>query len=583
MAFALLCLLIASVLGAPSNPVLILMEPALAVPEAARGLYVEDAWVRWPRREGATGNRLLSIATGLDWRGDPADYRFTQVAPDDWRSGNAPKLRDRGYFDAKRAWLPAGISMLALGPGRSRDALFLALDEAASVRPLKMGDRWPEGRLLVCQATGWNDVEAIQNTTTGRVLVVEYPPLAEGDLSRAWLRGKAWPAGRTNLSGTAVPALPIYASTGEVPGLIPAREVGHLLTGQGEPGWQADPGRAWPGADRWLDYVSDVGLLVRGALGIVAMGLLVWGLRLVADERRSRAYFGAVAAFAMAIPVTVLAGAFAHWAGTGARMVAFPIVGLALGATTVAVYALCRRRLPLTHRLWPVAAVLVPVLLVGEPVFTAFSGPLDLLARPISPEPLGLLLAGLLVLVAGARGEPGAKGLGRVFAVAATGMGLFAGVWWAEHRWLLASLPGLVSLGAAGRLRWWMGIPLIPLSEGASALVRRGVVYREGGLVRHGLDPLAFDIAPVARFLISPAVLVGALVAVAAFVFTPSFATHQLRRVWARSPLTRLMANLAGALAVLGLFQTPLLDAAYVVLAATVSTLLSEAVWTSPE
>lgn len=582
-ALALLFLLVASAFGASTNPVLVLLEPAMAVPEAARGLYIEDAWVRWPRRDGATGNRLLSIASGLDWRGDVRDYRFRLVPPDAWRSENLERLRARGYFEAKRRALPAGVAMLALGPGRSRDALLLALDEAGPVKPIRLSESWPEGRLIVCQASGWNDIEAIQRATTGRVLVVEYPPLAEGDLSRAWLRGNAWPVGRTNLGGTKLPALPVYTSTGEVPGLIPAREVGRLLTTSAEPSWVSDPGQNWPGADRWLAYVEDVGRLVRGALGVAALALVLWGLRLVADERRSRAFCAGVGALALAIPVTLLAGAFVHPLGMGAQVVAFPLAGLAMGVTSVGVYTLSRRRLPLTHRWWPVAAVAVPALLIANPVFSAMSGPLDLLARPVSPEPLGLLLAGILVLVAGGRGEPGAKGFGRLMAAVATGLGLFAGVWWAEGNWLVALLPGLIAIGATGRLRWWMGFALIPFTSTAAALVRKGVVFQEGGLLRQAGDALAFDVAPVVRFLISPAVLIGALAVVAVFVFTPAFATHQLRRVWARSPLTRLLAHLSGALAVVGVFQPPLLDASYIVLVATFLVLLGEAIWTAPE
>ena len=108
-------------------------------------------------------------------------------------------------------------------------------------------------------------------------------------------------------------------------------------------------------------------------------------------------------------------------------------------------------------------------------------------------------------------------------------------------------------------------------------------MYREGGLIRVWADRDGFDLAPVVRFLISPAVLVGALVLGAALVFTPAFATHQLRRVWGRSALARGLAGLSLALLPVGVFQAPVLDAAYIVFAAAVFVLLAEAVWTSPE
>jgi hypothetical protein len=148
-------------------------------------------------------------------------------------------------------------------------------------------------------------------------------------------------------------------------------------------------------------------------------------------------------------------------------------------------------------------------------------------------------------------------------------------------------LPILAFLAAGQRFRigfrWWMGLVLVPLAEGVQALVRGGVVYREGGLIRTWAERGAFDIAPVVRFLISPAVLVGGLILGAALVFMPAFATHQLRRVWGRSPLARGLAGLALAMLPVGAFQAPVLDAAYIVFASGVFVLLAEAVWTSPE
>lgn len=552
-----------------SNPVLVLIEPAVAVPTAARGLYVEDAWVRWPRADGATGNRLLSLLTGEDWRGDSADYRFTQTGRDGWQAGNLASLRERGYFAAK---IPAAA--LVLGPGRSRDVLLLAADEKALVKPFRLEDRWPEGRLMVAQAAGWDDVAAILRATTGRVLVLEYPPLEGDEVSRAWLRGAAWPKGRTNLAGTAVPALPTYRVTGDVPGLIPAREVGRLLTGTSEPKWIADPGPRWPGADRWIRYAREVGMGARAFLGLAAFALLLWGVRLVADERRSRSYFGAVSALALAIPTVVLAGGLARFGGMAAWPVAFPVVGLALGAVGGGLYLAARRWLPLTHRLWPVALAAALATVIGEPDYSALSGPLDLVPRNVAPEPLGLMLASVLVLVAGARGERLGSGIGFGVAAGCALAGLSSG---------LALLPLLAAVAAHRRFRWWMGLVLVPFTDGVQALVRGGAVYREGGLLRVLSDRAAYDVAPVVRFLISPALLVGALALGSAWVFSPAFATHQVRRIWGRSPLARSLAGLSLALVPVGIFQAPVLDAAYVVLVAAVFTLFAEALWTSPE
>jgi hypothetical protein len=570
VALGLLASLVALAGAAPaSNPVLVLIEPAVAVPAAARGLYVEDAWVRWPRAEGATGNRLLSLLTGEDWRGDPADYRFTQSGRDTWQAGNLARLKERGYLDAK---IPAAA--LVLGPGRSRDVLLLAADEAAPVKPYGLEDKWPEGRLMVAQAGGWDDVAAIERGTQGRVLVLEYPPLEGDEVSRAWLRGNAWPQGRTNLAGTAVPALPEYKATGGIPGLIPAWEIGRLLTGSQEPKWVADPGPRWPGADRWVRYVREVGMGARALLGLAAFALLLWGVRLVSDERRSRSYFTGIFALALAIPVIVLAGSLTRLGGMAAWPVAFPVVGVALGAIAAGLYFASRRWLPLTHRLWPVALAAALASAIGEADYSALSGPLDLAPRPVAAEPMGLMLAGVLVLVAGARGERLAMGIGLGVAAGVALTGMAAG---------FALLPLLAVLAAHRRFRWWMGLALVPFTEGMQALLRGGAVYREGGLLRVLSDRAAFDIAPVVRFLISPALLLGVLALGSAWVFSPAFATHQIRRIWGRSPLARSLGRLSLALVPAGIFQPPVLDAAYIVLASAVFVLFTEAVWTSSE
>ncbi|MFQ1040085.1 hypothetical protein ACEWB5_25925, partial [Citrobacter koseri] len=139
---------------------------------------------------------------------------------------------------------------------------------------------------------------------------------------------------------------------------------------------------------------------------------------------------------------------------------------------------------------------------IGQADYSALSGPLDLAPRTVAAEPLGLMLAGVLVLVAGARGERLAMGIG---------LGVTAGLALIRMEPGFALLPLLAVLAAHRRFRWWMGLALVQFTEGMQALVRGGAVYREGGLLRVLSERVAFDLAPLVRFLISPALLLGAL------------------------------------------------------------------------
>jgi hypothetical protein len=581
---AMLFVLLATRLAAASEPnaVLLLIEPLAAGPAAPPESYVHDVWVRWPASEGATENRLLSVVTSADWRGAPQDYAFRNHRQNVWRAENREAMIARGYFRAKRENLRSGTAALAIGPGVSERVLLLAVEEAGRVEPVPLASPWPKGRLMIGQARNWDEVDAVRRRTSGRLLVVEYPIPAESVAGRAWLLGNSWPRGRIAPNGLPAPALPLYRDMGDVPGLVPARNLAQLALGQPEPRWLDDPGARWTGADRWLGFVGQVGPWVRGLLGVAAMLLAVWGLRLVADERRSRAYAYALSALFLAIPAVVMAGGLARVGGVGAWPVWFVAAALTLVGVGYGLKGGAERALPGVHPHWAVAGLSVLMLALAEPTYSAFSGPLGTLPRAIPPEPLGALLAALVVLIGGARSEPVAGWLGRGLALALALLGLLAGAWWSLGQPLLSVLPLGAWLAGTGRLRLWM-IPLGWLaSEGLTNALTHGVAYRAGGLIGALPERDALDLAPLVRFVFSPAFLVGGLFLVACAVFTPAFAGHQLRRAWRHSSVTRGLAVYAAALAGLGVMQPPLLDASYVVGVGAGLFLLGEAVWTSP-
>jgi hypothetical protein len=570
--WALLAACLAASLGRAeppnANPVLVLLPPASTGPNPPPGSYRHDAWVRWPPTDGVSGNRLLSLVTGADWIGDPRDYDFRATEEGDWRASALTRLRERGHFEAKHRALGMPTAALQTSGSNVPSVLLAAVDRSGTVTPVPIGDRWPAGTLMIFGAHGWDEVALVRKATRGRIAVVEYPPPKDANLSRLWLYGP-WPLGRTDLSGTLRPALP---GSGPVPGLLEAREVGPLLAGTSEVDWTADPGDAWPGAKEWHDLVAVGGPIARGVWGAILFLALVLGLRYVADERRSRRGAELLEVAAIVPLAVMVTGTWLRWGSysVGGAAALFLILPLLLGLS---------RRLRL--KLPPLAATGWTIwagALAATPTFSPFSGPLDLLAPSASPEGLGYLYLGIALAASARRTAwPVAIGVGATLLLGIAGVG-----WWAPAGTGLVWLPVAAFAAGRGRLRIWMAPIAWAMTDGLPIALTHGLAYRPGGLANTWLEWQAHDLGIVLRFLISPAVLVTGLLLGAAALWVPGFAVHQLRKVWLASTVPPNLGRMAGFFLVLGLFQPPLCDVAWVVGVGFAIVLLMEALWFSP-
>ncbi|MGV3614996.1 MAG: hypothetical protein ACO1SV_06640 [Fimbriimonas sp.] len=570
--------------AALANDVLVLMEPVTTGVHAPPGSESRVVWVRWPLRNGATGNQLLSLVTGADWRGDPADYRFRVSGANEWQADNLAAMRSRGHFVARERHIRVPTIAVTASAGIFRDVLLLAVGQEGRVRPLGLKDRWPQGSLAFCKARGWQELAAIEGATDGRVLVVEYPPPGGGEFGRAWLRGRGWPVWRSFRDrGVEEPYVPVYLDPPSIPGYFQARDLTDLFLHRSPVEWERPRSQGWPDLQPWIDYARDVGYALRAILGVGAAILLIWGLRLVADERRSRTFARCLIPFLLVIPATSLAGEIARASGPGAFFGTGALAISGLFVVTTGVNGLVRRFLPHTHPLWGIAIVAAATVALTSPIYSAFSGPFGSPMRDFSPEPIGALMVAGVVLIAGAGEGRFTRGFGRGMILFACVAGVSRLFWWQASDFVVAGLPLVSWIACDRRFRPWMVALVIPFTGGMLNLIQSGVTYRPGGLVGRLSDWGAFDMSVIVRFAISPAVLGTVLALICGLVFLPSFAAHQLRRAWRRSPLCRPLATLGAALGILGVFQAPLLDVAYIVAAAAVLVLLLEAVWTAPD
>src|SRR5579884_2349507 len=101
----LICLFLALCLAAVasagekvSNPVLVLVERGTYDPDVNPDTYVHPTWVRWPEASApGRDNRLFSIMTDVDWRGERAAWHF-RASGRSWLAEGYPVLADIGYF-----------------------------------------------------------------------------------------------------------------------------------------------------------------------------------------------------------------------------------------------------------------------------------------------------------------------------------------------------------------------------------------------------------------------------------------------------------------------------------------------------
>ena len=283
---------------------LILIQHDKAGPNLPSADVIHGEWIRWPENQPNWNNRILALAGGVDLQGEAADMSL-KPRRDGWIAYNGRRLRARGFFAARAAYL-RGVPTTIVGnatPGVSSSVLFLGLDGPSRVvRIQPFGAPMPPFGLVVYEAVGWDDAIAVSRRVSGRSLIVEYPPAGDDGWSRYWLRGP-WP-----------PGVPTEADV-EVPGLVRARRALALLLRPGEFRWRpGDPG-AWGGPNRWLEHGRGDTPWVLGGWFALATFVIAWALAQVMNEDRGPFVSEMLALVALSPAALVLAGAAARVGG----------------------------------------------------------------------------------------------------------------------------------------------------------------------------------------------------------------------------------------------------------------------------
>lgn len=558
VAFLLLACLAA---GRPfSNPVLVLVEPGLPGlfdPEVDPNTFVHETWIRWPEEAlPPHGNRLLSVATGNPWAGNARDFQFASAGAGRWRSENFEALRARGHFKARDPlWGVGGVVALQNMAGNARrDAMLLALDSSSAVvAPVPLEEEWPTGKTMVIEARRGEEVARLSQLTTGRMLVVEYPPRAGENRSRFWLRGQGWPQG-----------VPTEGRL-RVPGLIRAETVASLLLRPDSLRWDT-PSPTWSGANRWMDYAQRTRAWVMWVAGIAIAGGMVAAAWTIGQERRSAGLSVFLRSLFLLPAALVLGGNLARFGGLNGAVVWMAVsMAAVVGLSALANFVFVRGR-------WgtPIAGyalVSALVLLATDPRYSIWSGAFGRIERDVPPEALGALVAslavGLSALAPWSRGARMGAWIGISCLVVSAA---FLPVWWKGNALLAGIGIVLIPLAVWRRAR----LPLfgVGLIEGlliAPQATKRGFAFLPDDLALSFDQAGAVNAYDYVRFLVSPLLLIGLLLAGMFVLFGAGFFNHQVRFAWREATAARIALGSAGLLAALGLASPTLLLAAPIV------------------
>lgn len=550
-----------------SNPVLVLVQPGLPNlfdPTVDPDSVVHDCWIRWPAEKlPSNANRLLTIATGIDWAGERGDSQFEWAAKRTWKSLSFHKLKDRGHFLAReKVWGKDELFALTNGIGEApRDALLLALGPTSPyVRTVALEGGWPVGKTLVLEATRAEDIRQVMARTKGRILVVEYPPPHGQNWSRAWTKGSGWPDG--------VPT----DSNLRVPGLMGADRIGDFLRDPESFRWGKPP-PAWTGANRWFGYVATTRFPLFVFLGVLALGVAFAGAYTVGQERRSIFLTAVLRALTLLPAAMVAGGNLAFYAGLSGIAV-WTVVAWAAFCGLAATINLGIVKAGWKPDMLGYGAVGLVALLVSDPRFSIYSTIFSGASPGAPPEPLGAMLVSTAIV-----------------------LGCFRPWRRTSRMAVLVSMAGLIAVGWALPV-WWResGIPVgmwvIPVvcwardrrllfSVGLAAgvvvglaILLRGFAYLPGGLIATRSQFRAINLFDLIHASISPPAIGLAFFAGAVLLFGTRFLGHQVRVAWREQDAARIAMGAAGWCLALSIVAPRLFESSVYILCGVVVVVL---------
>lgn len=569
-----------------SNDILVLIQPAQAGPAVDSDSYWQPQWVLWPPDVAAgDGGRLLSIATGANWVGDPADFGFVALDRGQaWRSADFEKQRNVGRFAVRSAMYGGLRTDLLVGKSgsASRNGLRLALNgDSPVVKPFRIDDRnWPAGSLMVAEASGWDEVAQLKASTVGRVLVVEYPPKQDTPWSRYWLMGHGWQIGGVGLTATAENAVVPMQADLPVPGLIRARMLVPLVEHPGRFRTAEVTPRDWPGASRFLETSQADGFYLGAGWIAACVGAVIWAAVLIANERESKVLPALLNAVMLSPAIVALAGVLERDLGVQEWPVWLALSAVTLVAATLGLGAGIRRWAPRSHPLLSLCVVGLIVLAVADPLWGFLSPVFGGGSLTVSPIALGAMCAYLGALVAFLRGAGKLVWLGRLACLMFLLGGAWMRAWWLGDLGAALFVPTACLIVGEGWFQKPMLVAFLLWPASLFVLVTGGFVWAPLGLLKDAQGRSGINLALYSDFLLSPSLVVALALTGAIALFGFKFFFHQLRTLVKIDRRRNALPWLAACGGAFGLLHPAFLPAAVVLGVGAALALMCDAVQT---
>jgi len=515
------------------NDVLVLIQPALAEPQIDPTNYWVPEWVLWPSTIGSGSNgQLLTIGAGEDWFGGfgPMDFITRGI------------LKGQGYFFARSksfAGLRTHLLMNARGDAIG-NAILLSVNwdsNAGDLSPSRATAIWPKNCLMIAEALSWDDVAQFESGTSGRVLVVEYPPRQDQLWTRFWLRGHQWPSWPRPDGGSSLfrfdentrhllPRPP--GST--VPGLVPAKELIRLVTRPELFQWDRLSIRQWPGANRFLALGHGVGRWVALAWLLLSAVVVVWGTGVVSSERSSRALPQLLVLLLLSPAILDLAG----WVGRHLGIDTWPVwvflAAIGLMATNYGLNRLLLRNLPKLHPLAATYSIGLVVMIAFNPVWSFLSPTFGGRVWPISPVAAAAVFGYLAGLVSSVQNcQVGAKWFGRGACVCVLLVGLLTRHWLSVDLGLATLIPISSFMIGERLIRKPMFLAATFWPTSTAQIVKGGLIWAPAGLLRNGHDMVGLNGYEYFEFLTSGCLLAFLIVGGGIVLFGHRFFYHQIK------------------------------------------------------
>jgi hypothetical protein len=557
--------------------------------------------VVWPPSLTLCGsNRLLSLMTGLDWKGDDYDLSFSpndEGAPPERQSfeaRNFAALSGRGYFTARERYLGrlnvSAVSRPQGPPASSPVSLLLALDQGNHIRPVPFGKFGGRAGLLVFEAESWEEQNEVSAGVQGRTLVLELPEAhaingpyvnPEEVIGHVYFRGLGWPRG-----------YPVDPSTG-IPGLIRARSAVKLLLQPESFEWVSQPA-SHDTPTLWFAHVRAMTPILLFTFSLVIVYVLGSAVYCIIVEHRGRLAAWVMTGIALAPADLLLSGWLDRVFGIEPWFGFFVVTATILGSLAAVLQQFFTRAFPEAHRLLGVAVVGLGASLLGDPNWSAFSSVFTASGNRTSPEAIGAATAYLCAVVAFAQptkperslaGAP-AQWFARAVALGVALLVALGSVWLSGDDWTYRTFPLLAwligeRLFAPPLLLGWALLPHGPNPYGGSSDVwRHGVVSAPFGCVPTLDGAKALNLSRYLDFLLNPGAMLFGLTAGTVLVLTDRFFVRQLRLLFFQDGRIAALPWLTAALAAAGALNPVILPAAVIAGFGAILSVFYAAVWT---